>query len=568
MNPALMEETDEVFLQTLYRGSELIGQGDLEEARETLHAAVKMRPDDPKARNLLGLSCFKLGDYVAAESLYQELVHENPEDATLRVNLGLVHLKAGRFENAIRELAVAIELQPDHRRAQNYLGLAYARVGDYAQAQECFVAAGSTRMIERMERLMASDEDDDPDMVAAAPDTSGEEVSGDASGADLSGQVDPDAPSHEGVDASVDVSSAPIEDRGAGPADPVEEMQHPQEAVQEEDVGRGEEARDEHSVSAGPHEPTPSTEEPSTEDFGQAESCEPAEDLEGSAAPVEQAGDTLEPMVDGEDEEVVAEGQTRGRGEREQEAWLEDEHDGEHVEEPPVPTIDPERSGPQPSPDSRWVLPTRLLELADALALPARIPGSFAVSADVVVAAIEREILSRVTGLVAMDGHLELKPEVKRFRGRATEKPFGHGDRRVLRITGAGRLYFATKGRFFTPVRVDGADAYLAEESVFAFEETVAYENGRVPSKVSPDLNLVHLRGRGVILLETEGALVSTPVTPGEPFRVPLERLVGWTGLLTPRIVSFAEEGGVRGGPLTGVELVGEGRVLMALPEP
>ncbi|MFW5879173.1 MAG: tetratricopeptide repeat protein, partial [Myxococcota bacterium] len=165
-----MEETDEVFLQTLYKGSELIGQGALEEARESLEAAVAMRPDDQKARNLLGLACFKLGDYPGAETLYESLVKENPEDSTLRVNLGLVHLKSGRFEEAIRELEVAVELQPDHRRAQNYLGLAYARVGDYAQAQQCFVAAGSQQMVERMERLMTGEGDEDADVAAAAPD--------------------------------------------------------------------------------------------------------------------------------------------------------------------------------------------------------------------------------------------------------------------------------------------------------------------------------------------------------------------------------------------------------------
>jgi uncharacterized protein (AIM24 family) len=211
------------------------------------------------------------------------------------------------------------------------------------------------------------------------------------------------------------------------------------------------------------------------------------------------------------------------------------------------------------------VLPTRILELSERISLPGAVPAPFAVSGEVVVASIEGEILSRMNRLVAADGSLSFRPEVKRFRGRATDKPFGEGSMRMLRATGSGRLYFGAGGRRFTPVAVDGADAYLREEIVFAFEETVSYENGRVPSRVSSDLNLVHLRGKGAILLETDGPLASLVITPDGPLRIPLERLVGWTGLVTPRIVAFADEGGPDGGVLAGVELAGQGTALLCL---
>jgi uncharacterized protein (AIM24 family) len=115
---------------------------------------------------------------------------------------------------------------------------------------------------------------------------------------------------------------------------------------------------------------------------------------------------------------------------------------------------------------------------------------------------------------------------------------------------------------------LDEVDGYFEETRVLAFQESVAYENGRVPSAVSPDLNLVHLRGRGQIAVRTPGAIRAMDVVAGVPFRVPLDHLVGWQGSLTPRIAVLAEEGGPGGDPLVGVELTGEGVVLVCLPAP
>jgi len=42
-------------------------------------------------------------------------------------------------------------------------------------------------------------------------------------------------------------------------------------------------------------------------------------------------------------------------------------------------------------------------------------------------------MLTRLDGLVASWGSVTMKPELKRFRGKATDKPFGDGPRRMLR---------------------------------------------------------------------------------------------------------------------------------------
>lgn len=119
--------------------------------------------------------------------------------------------------------------------------------------------------------------------------------------------------------------------------------------------------------------------------------------------------------------------------------------------------------------------------------------------------------------------------------------------------------------RTFQAVDLGDESAYFRDERVFAFEEPVMFENGRVPSEVAPDLDLVHLRGNGKVLLKLSGPLRSVRVGMEEAVTVPVEHLVGWQGNLTPRVVSLLV--GAGGEVLqTAVELSGEGFALISLP--
>jgi uncharacterized protein (AIM24 family) len=183
---------------------------------------------------------------------------------------------------------------------------------------------------------------------------------------------------------------------------------------------------------------------------------------------------------------------------------------------------------------------------------------TFSVEGETLVVSVHGEALVRMEGLFASRGKLELAGEVKRFRGRATDKPFGEGTARVHRVSGNGVLLFRTGGRRFTSLDLSGDAGYFREEVVFGLEESVVFENGRVPSQTA-DLNLVHLRGRGRFLIVTDAAPVAVDVSPDTPLRVPLDALVGWVGNLTPRVMQLVE--GDDAGPAA-VELTGDGRVL------
>jgi uncharacterized protein (AIM24 family) len=187
-------------------------------------------------------------------------------------------------------------------------------------------------------------------------------------------------------------------------------------------------------------------------------------------------------------------------------------------------------------------------------------PETFAVSEGALAVAVRGELHVRLDGLFATQGKVAFTPETKRFRGRAIEKPFGEGPLRMHRAAGEGTLLYRTAGRRFSALDLGPDAAYLREEVLFAFEDALAYENGRVPSAISAELNLVHVRGRGRFLLVTTGEPVSIDVTPAAPLRVPLAALVGWVGGLTPRVCALLDDPAAP--VVVAVELAGEGRVI------
>lgn len=186
---------------------------------------------------------------------------------------------------------------------------------------------------------------------------------------------------------------------------------------------------------------------------------------------------------------------------------------------------------------------------------------TFAVRGSVLAVLVRGEVRIRLDGLFACRGNLSIAGEMKRFRGRPTETPFGQGETRMHRAGGEGvLLYRVPAGRRLTVLDLGPDAAYLREEVVFGFEEGIAFENGRVPSSISDELHLVHLRGQGRFLLATAGEPVAVEVLPDAPLRVPLDALVGWVGALTPRVTGLLEEQLEPG--VVAVELAGEGRVL------
>ncbi len=194
--------------------------------------------------------------------------------------------------------------------------------------------------------------------------------------------------------------------------------------------------------------------------------------------------------------------------------------------------------------------------VAQTLAVPEDEP--FAVVEGYLAVRVRSDLRTRLAGVFAVRGVVDAEPEVKRFRGRPTEKPFGEGAARLHRLRGDALLLFTPGARRFTPLRLGDA-AFLREEALFALEEEIVFENGRVPSASGAELNLVHLRGRGAVLVVGVGAPRALEVVSGAPLRLPVQALLGWVGALTPRLVPLVE--GAE--EAVAVELAGDGTVLV-----
>ncbi len=146
----------EDFLFHLYRGSELLQDNRVHDAKAELEQALSLQPSDPKGQDLLGIVYFRLGLYPRAIAIYEQLIKLHPDALEPRINLALSYLKTGQPAQARFELEKVVEQSPGHSRAWGYLGLAFQRLGDYERASYAFQAGGHDTMARRLVEMAAS----------------------------------------------------------------------------------------------------------------------------------------------------------------------------------------------------------------------------------------------------------------------------------------------------------------------------------------------------------------------------------------------------------------------------
>jgi Flp pilus assembly protein TadD len=144
------EQSQEDFLFHLYRGSELLQENRVLEAKEELENALTVQPADAKGQDLLGAVYFRLGLYPRAIQIYDSLERAFPNDASIKVNLALCHLKTGQPDQAKRALQDAVRINPEHKRAWGYLGLALQKLGELDASQIAFERGGHAMMAKRV----------------------------------------------------------------------------------------------------------------------------------------------------------------------------------------------------------------------------------------------------------------------------------------------------------------------------------------------------------------------------------------------------------------------------------
>ncbi|HYQ27112.1 MAG TPA: tetratricopeptide repeat protein [Polyangiaceae bacterium] len=144
----------EDFLFHLYRGSELLQDNCVSEAKEELELALRVQPQDIEGQGLLGVVYFRLGLYPRAQEIYRDIIRVRPEEVSPRVNLALCYLKTGQSQLARECLEEVTARVPDHVRAWGYLGLVHERLADFEKARSAFERAGQPHLVRRMAQLI------------------------------------------------------------------------------------------------------------------------------------------------------------------------------------------------------------------------------------------------------------------------------------------------------------------------------------------------------------------------------------------------------------------------------
>jgi hypothetical protein len=156
--PPTSDVAGEDFLYHLSRGSELLKENLVAEAKEALEVALSLQPQDLRGQGLLGVVYFRLGLYPRAIDIYRQIVEVFGDEVTPKVNLALCYVKTGQHHAARELLEDVVNRDPEHHRAWAYLGLTFQFMHDFAKAEAAFARAGQHGMAERMHQLVERSE--------------------------------------------------------------------------------------------------------------------------------------------------------------------------------------------------------------------------------------------------------------------------------------------------------------------------------------------------------------------------------------------------------------------------
>jgi Flp pilus assembly protein TadD/uncharacterized protein (AIM24 family) len=492
--------------RSLIAGGELLRQNRNAEARQVFAAAVELAPDDAKALALLGLACFRMGDFADALPIYQKLVSVNGNDASYWLNLGLVHLKLNDAASAVTELERSRDLDPSQGRAVSYLGLAYARCGRYANAYQAFLQAGDAELAREMEQYLGDEER--ARIRAAVPRARTATVSGAIAPRKAVARPDKDV---EDVSELGDSDVVLVEETSDAPGSRDDARTEPMRPVRATATGAT-------PASGRPVvRPRRDTSTPSSSWF----------------SPPGGAG------------EVVAE--TRERG---------------------VISLAVEQAMPSAAAAAGaarvavgHVPPMPLSEFATArLIRPEDGDHTFETSAGgVLIVRVRGRVYSRTEGVNVTGGELKYEVASRHVRGSSTGEAFSLEGRALFAVSGFGHLVAAPLGEHFSVVSLDDDILYLREGIVFAFEEQIRWENGHVPGSQA-SIPMVQFRGRGEVAFRSKRPLLAIKLAPERVLHIDAGVLAGWIGRVVPRAVTPAAGGAAS---TMFVECTGEGVVLI-----
>ncbi len=477
--PSSRDAGAEDFLYHLYRGSELLQDNRVHEAKSELEQALSRKPADPKSQDLLAVVYFRLGMYPRAISIYEVLVRQHPESVTPRVNLALCYVKTGQPELARVELERILDANPSHARAWGYLGLTYQRLGELERARHAFLSGGHESMARRIEEMLGA-------APPPAPDSERTEI----------GLAARDAA------AALDAEGALRSDPGADP----EDLPAAGHWAAHEPGREGATERPAPGFGSmppvSPHDLAPSTPRPPGVPAAFTPSFAPSS-LRPSMAPPS----------------VLPESFAHA-------AWVPSGMPPPVVEPPGILR-------------ARDVVRAALLVFPRDRTTVVHPDGHVLMRATAGVSVRLDHTRSIACGA---GWSAEPLPRRSRA-GRDGDEPLGGSGSPISSIEGRAELVLAPPaGQRLVPILLEEDEPLtLRESALVAFEVGVRYECGRMAVGDGESIPLVQVRGEGVVVVAAPPSLGSVEVENGRTVLVPAQSVMGWVGALVHRVLLASE---------------------------
>jgi hypothetical protein len=499
------DAAQEDFLFHLYRGSELLQENRVLEAKEELEFALTMQPRDAKGQDLLAAVYFRIGLYPRAITIYEQLEKQFPRDTSLKVNLALCYLKTGQPDPARIALHEVVRINPNHRRAWGYLGIVHEKTGDFDQAQVAFERGGHLAMAKRMSERRNRVTVPAPAMPVGNVGAQGEvrEVAGMA---------------FEELDAG-ELNFA-LAEPGSGKTDVG--VWHAVELGAEKNKG---------VRTAKPTLNAPPGSQPGDD---------PAPSVAAGPSPYSKTlspPSIRQPPVDGESHAVI-------------------------TTPPPPPASQPHAHVPTPVIS---LPPPEMAQAARAsmLIFPEELAAVLHPSGVALVHVRDgRAFAARIEAIRLVKGNITTTILQRRTRDKEAVEILGGVGSPIVGIEGHAELVLGPRTTFkLLPLTLQDDLAFVREDLLLGFEQRLAYENGRLLVDDGDAVPIVQLKGSGAIILELLADFATVTAEPGRPLTVRREWIVGWIGRLVPRALPQSEAPGAQRGL---VSFNGEGTVLVA----
>jgi uncharacterized protein (AIM24 family) len=149
------------------------------------------------------------------------------------------------------------------------------------------------------------------------------------------------------------------------------------------------------------------------------------------------------------------------------------------------------------------------------------------------------DVLATKGAMVAFQGNLEFHHEKAGGMGKMLKKMMTSEDNPLMRVTGQGEVFFASKAGFVNLVELTGDAISVNGRNLLAFDAALEWDIHRTKGAgvLAGGLFNTTVSGQGMVALHTIGKPVVLDCTQ-QPTYVDTQACVAWSANLTPSMVS------------------------------